>query len=394
MSPDDAVATFLERVGAMPFGVETVSLDVALGRILARPIAADSDYPDADRSAMDGFAIDSTQTPGRFTIAGEIAMGRVWDERLAPGAALEIPTGGVLPEGADAVVPIENVVRDGTAIDVGVVTKGENVSPRAGDMRAGEAVLRVGMRLGSPHIGVLATLGVARVDVYRKPRFAIVSSGDELIDVGARPRPGQIRDSNRYAIAAALSAMGADAVQLPTVGDEPGALESALRDALVACDGVVVSGGSSVGERDRTPAAIEALGEPGVVVHGLRVKPGKPTVMAAIGGKPVFGLPGNPTSALVILQAVLPRVLGAYLGATPQMAEQKVILAGPVHSRIGWTWYVPVTLQHEAGDWTAHPLPLRSSSVSLAARADGFIVVPEAAENLSAGMNVMVTRFL
>jgi molybdopterin molybdotransferase len=167
-----------------------------------------------------------------------------------------------------------------------------------------------------------------------------------------------------------------------------------LRTALEDADAAVLTGGSSVGERDRTPAAIAALGDPGVIVHGLRVKPGKPTVLAAAGAKPIIGLPGNPTSSVVILQAVVRPIISAMTGARDAVDTVAARLSGSVSSRLGWTWYVPVSLKNEGGDWVAHPLPLRSSTVSIIARSDGYIVLPEDVESYSEGTRVAVTRFI
>jgi molybdenum cofactor synthesis domain-containing protein len=395
LSPDAAVATFLRRAPLAPPGVERVALDEALGRVLAQRAQADADYPDAPRSAMDGWAIQSSQTPGRFAILGEVTMGDVWSGRVDPGQAVRIPTGGVVPDGCDAVVPVEDAQLQGTSVLIPMpVAAAENVTPRASDMHAGDLVLEAGTRIGAAHLGVLATLDITDVTVFRRPLFAVLSSGDELIAPGDRPQPGKIRDSNRYAIAGALRAMGAQVRHWPTVSDRPGALEAALREALAACDGAIVSGGSSVGERDHTPGAMAALGEPGVIVHGLRVKPGKPTVLAALGARPVIGLPGNPASALMILEAVLAPVIAAIVGAPCRPGVTAARLSAPMTSRRGWTWYLPVRLEDERGSFVAHPIPLRSSSVSLAARADGFVVMPEAAEKWDAGRNVTVTHFL
>jgi molybdopterin biosynthesis enzyme len=188
--------------------------------------------------------------------------------------------------------------------------------------------------------------------------------------------------------------MGAQVHHYPTVPDEPGALEAALAPALAGCDALVLTGGSSVGERDRTPAAVASLGEPGAIVHGLRVKPGKPTLLAAAGNKPVIGLPGNPTSAQMILEAVVAPIVAALVGGEVPAATLLARLAGPVRGRAGWTWYVPVALRHDGGAPVAHPLPLRSSSVSLPARADGYIVIEERDAELPAGSLVTVHRFL
>jgi len=395
LSPDDAVATFLARVAVSPPAVERVPLDGAHGRILAESVSADTDYPNAPRSAMDGFAVRVADIPGRLQIAGDIAMGKAWPHALEPGTTLRIPTGGVLPEGADAVVPVEDTAIEGTSVVARyALSSGENVTARASDMRAGERVLDAGTRITAPHAGLFATLGIVDVPVYRRPRIAVISSGDELVSPDVVPRPGQIRDSNRFAIAATLRALGADAVHIPSVNDEPGALEIALKTALAGADAAVLTGGSSVGERDRTPSAIARLGAPGVIVHGLRVKPGKPTVLAAIGNQPIIGLPGNPTSAVVILQAVVRPIINAMCGAHDQTETVDARLAAAASSRPGWTWYVPVSLKNEGGAWVAHPLPLRSSTVSIIARSDGYITLPEDVEAYPAGTRIPVTRFI
>ena len=394
LSPSEALATFFARVQLATPQSERVPLARARGRILASDVHADDDYPNAPRSAMDGFAVASADLPATLPCVGEIAMGAAWPHALERGTVLRIPTGGVVPDGADAVVPIEDATLHRTSVHVDRrVRPGENVNERASDMRRGEIVLRAGRRIDAPAAGVLATLGVVEVPVYRVPSFAVFSSGDELVAPDSTPKPGEIRDSNRYAIGAALEAMGARAVHFPTLADRPGVLETALRDALGSCDGAIVTGGSSVGERDLTPGAIDAVGKPGVVVHGLRVKPGKPTVLAAIGTKPVIGLPGNPTSALMILEAVAAPVVAALTGFTGSRVASEAVLAAPVRSRKSWTWYVPVAIQHEARGLVAQPLPLRSSAVSLTARADGYVIVGESDEELQAGARVTVWRF-
>lgn len=393
MSPADALATYFARAALEKPRIEFVALDEAHGRILARRIDADRDYPDAARSAMDGFAVSSASLPGTLPIAGEIAMGSFWPHALAPGAALRIPTGGVVPDGADVVVPIEDTSRDGDRVVIHeALAAGENINPRAGDMRRGEPVLEPG-RIGGPQLGVLATLGIASVPVFRRPVFGVLSSGDELVSPDREPQLGEIRDSNRYAVAGTLRAMGAEVRHFPTVRDREGELAAALASALPSCDGVVISGGSSVGERDCTPEAIASAGSPGVIVHGLRVKPGKPTVLAAIGPKPVIGLPGNPTSALMILEAVAAPIVAALTGWTAAVDLLEAVLDQTVHGRAGWTWYVPVALRHEREGFVAHPLPLRSSTVSLTARAGGYLEMGEVLEELQAGTAVRIRRF-
>jgi len=378
-----------------PPRVERVALDDAFGRVLARDVDAAEDFPNAPRSAMDGFALVAADTPGTLAIAGDVLMGDPTRAAVARGTALRIPTGGTLPEGADAVVPIEDAHAGAAAVRIErAFDAGTNVIARGSDMRSGERLLSAGARIGAPQCGVLAALGVARVDVYRRPVVAVFSSGDELVDVTETPGPGSIRDSNRYAIAASLRAMGAQARHYPRLADDCATFVRALADALEECDAIVMTGGSSVGERDVTPAAVAALGEPGVVVHGLRVKPGKPTLLGAAGGKPILGLPGNPVSALMMLEAIGAPIVAALCGARLAPRPIEARLAEPLHGRADWTWYVPVALRHEGNVLLAHPLPLRSFSVSLTARAGGYVVMDERDEEWPAGAPVAVHQFI
>lgn len=374
---------------------EYVQLEHALRRVLAEAIVSDAAFPAAPRSAMDGFAVRSADTPGRLTVTGEIRMGHLWSSAMAPRSAVRIPTGGVVPEGADAVIPIEDVRLEGEAVEIGQrVPPGDCVTPSGVDIRAGETLLRPGRTIGGAELGVLATLGIASVAVYRRPVIGVISSGDELVEIAAQPTAAQVRDSNRWAIAGTLEALGASVRHLPTAPDDPARLDALLREAIATCDGVVLTGGSSVGDRDFTPRVIGQLGAPGVIVHGLRVRPGKPTVFAFAQSKPVIGLPGNPTSALIILEAVAAPIVTALSGRSVRPARVQARLAAEVRKRPGWTWYVPARLDEADGVPVAYPLELRSSSVSLLARASGFLTLDETIESVPAGAPVTVTRFL
>jgi molybdenum cofactor synthesis domain-containing protein len=393
--PHQAIVAFFARVTVPPPETERVSLEAAIGRVLAAPIVADDDYPAAPRSLMDGYALSAEATPGAFEIVGDVQMGLAPDRRVSGRTAVRIPTGGVLPPGADAVVPVEDVQTIGDVASVSnTVAVGENVVERGADMHRAETILAPHRRIGAPEIGVLATLGITHVPVFRRPRIAIFSSGDELIDPADTPKLGQVRDSNRYVVAASLRAMGAAPHHYPALRDEAPEFESALSRALQECDGVVVTGGSSVGERDRLPRAVAAIAEPGIVVHGLRIKPGKPTLFAASGNKPIIGLPGNPTSALLVLEAVAVPIVAALCGARVVAASVQARLAEAASSRAGWTWYIPVRLRDDGDVPFAHPLALRSFSVSLTARADGYIVMDERNQTWEPGTLVTVVRFL
>lgn len=395
LAPEQALTLYFARAHLHAPQTEYVPLEHALRRILAEPIVSDGAYPAAARSAMDGFALRSGDTPGRLAVGGEIRMGRAWNGALPAKTALRIPTGGVVPDGADAVVPIEDVRPDGESVDIpAAVPLGDCVTLAGSDMRAGERLLESGRCIGGAELGVLATLGITSVAVYRRPVVGVISSGDELVDISAQPSTAQVRDSNRWAVAGTLEALGAAVRHLPTAPDDPARLEALLREAVATCDAVVLTGGSSVGERDFTPRIIARLAAPGVIVHGLRVKPGKPTVLASAGGKPVIGLPGNPASALMILEAVAAPVIASLTGRRVRAATESATLGAPIRKRPGWTWFVPVRLDEAAGARVAYPLELRSSSVSLLARASGFLILDETVDSAAAGAPVAVTRFL
>jgi molybdenum cofactor synthesis domain-containing protein len=391
-APAEAVAAFLQAVAPRPTGTEEVPLEAAFGRVLARDAVAETHYPGDDRSTMDGFAVRSADgiTPRRIVAA--IRMGRPAPAALGPGEAMRIPTGGVLPEGADAVVPVEDAQEhEDVVIPAAAPAARACFTPRGEDMAPGDVVLRAGRRIGAAELSVLATLGTVAVEVFRRPRVAVVSTGDELVDVRERPRSGQVRDSNRWAVAGCLTALGCEVVHLPRAADEVAAVREGIAAGLRLADAVVLTGGSSVGARDHVPAAIDGLGAPGIVVHGLRVKPGKPTVLAAIGSRPVIGLPGNPASALTILDAIAADIFRALTGQTEARRATVAAVAGePFAGRAGWTWYVPAVLD-AAG--RARPLPLRSSHTSLLARADGYVVLGPERVRIEPGQALTVVRY-
>ena len=391
LAPGEALETYHAAVAVCPPGTERVALNAAFGRVLARDAVAEASYPADDRSTMDGFAVRSADGVAPRRIAGTIRMGAAPPGPLHAGEAMRIPTGGVLPPGADAVLPVEDAdERDGVVIPAEAPAPRAYFTPRGDDMAPGDVVLRAGRRVGAAELSVLATLGATAVEVFRRPKVAVVSTGDELVDATQRPGTGQVRDSNRWAIAGGLSALGCDVVHLPRAVDEVAAIRAGIAEGLRVADAVVLTGGSSVGARDHVPAAIDGLGAPGVVVHGLRVKPGKPTVLAAIGSRPVIGLPGNPTSALTILDAIAADVFRALTGQTrTHRATVAAVAAEPFPGRAGWTWYVPAVLDGNA----ARPLALRSSHTSLLARADGYVVVGPDDPRIEAGEPVTLVRY-
>jgi molybdenum cofactor synthesis domain-containing protein len=270
-------------------------------------------------------------------------------------------------------------------------TPGDAITPAGEDMEPGDLVLPAGRRIDGAAMGVLATLGFSEVPVFRRPRFAIISTGDELIDPAKKPSLGQVRDSNRYALAGALRALGAEPIHIPRAADEPEAHERAMREGLDVADGVLLTGGSSVGVRDLVPRIIDRLGSPGVVVHGLRVRPGKPTVLAAIGDKPIIGLPGNPTSAMMIFRNIAAPILRRMTGEVLRPSANAFARAGTdFKGRPGWTWFVPVVVTAEGPDRIATSLGIHSSHTSLLARANGFVVLSEDRPSIAKGEQIEV----
>ena len=395
LSPAQALSTYFSRAALAPPRSESARIEDAFGRVLARDAIATHDHPSHARSTMDGFAYAAAGAPARLAVVGEVRMGERPQTALRAGEAMRIPTGGALPAGADAVVPQEDVGIDGSAIVFREAPPeaGENVTQPAEDLRAGETVIAAGRRIGGPELGVLATLGYATVEVFVRPRFAIVSTGDELVDVASMPLPGQVRDSNRFALAGSLLAMGASVVHEPRVADTRDALRAAFARALETCDAVVTTGGSSVGALDLVPEIVAGLGSPGPIVHGLRVKPGKPTLLAAVDGKAILGLPGNPTSALTILEAVVRPIVARLCGERGGDAATLAIADETFAWRPDWTWFVPVALHVRAGVPHATPLRLRSAQTSLLARASGYATVSGPDGRLDAGASVLVRRF-
>jgi len=395
LAPTQAVVAYLGSARLRSPVIEYATLEEAVGRILATDAVAREDHPSHARSTMDGFAVASTSSAPRRRIVGAISMGHAAPQGIEPDEAMWIPTGGALPGGADAVVPQEDVEIAGDAIGFSeAVTANQFVSARASDIAVGESVLARGRRIGAAELGVLATLGIVRVPVYRKPRIAVLSTGDELVDPGGPLAIGEIRDSNRYALAGALDAMGAIPVHVPRSADTHAALSAALRTALETCDAVITTGGSSVGERDLVPRVVDELHRGATLVHGLRVKPGKPTLFAAIDGKAVVGLPGNPTSSLMICEAVVRPIVAALTGERhARTTLLDAIATAPFVGRPGWTHFVPARLLLHGTTLQAEPLPIRSAQTSLLARASGYATLGESPARVEAGERIAISLF-
>jgi len=346
------------------------------------------------RSALGGG---DTALPALLSVAGAVEMGALPRFAVGAGQAAAIPTGGYLPAGADAVVMIEEVTAAGErSIEVHrPVTAGESVLGRGEDVAAGAVVLAAGAVVRPHDVGLAAALGVREVTAYRSPRVALLSTGDEIVPIDASPRPGQIRDSNAHGLRALLRSFGAEPLPLGIVRDERGALERALREALARADVVVLSGGSSVGQRDLAVDVVASPPGAEVLAHGVAITPGKPTLLARCNGKAIVGLPGHPVSALVVAHVFLVpfvrHLAGMPMRKGPLGPRVTATLATSLASEHGREEYVRVRLDRSVDPPLAVPVLGRSAMLSTLARADGLLAVPIHAEGLARGSAVAVT---
>ena len=392
---DEAERRFRAAIDTAPRGIESVTLDAALGRILAADVVSPVDVPSFDRSNVDGFAVvsDSTfgaseEVPRCLQLSEEtIHTGIVPHTVIRSGASVLIATGGMVPRGADAVVMVEHAEVRGNELRVArAVTAGTNISFAGTDITAGETVLRLGHVLTSRDTGVLAAIGVGRVDVWRKPIVAILSTGDEIIAPGEPMQPAKVYDSNAQILADAVRELGGEPLRLGIIGDNLSELRERLHNAINSADIVLLSGGTSKGAGDLSYRAVAELRDPGIVAHGVALKPGKPICLAATRGKPVVVLPGFPTSAIFTFHEFIAPVIREQAGrGTAKRTTVPARLAVKVNSEIGRTEYLLVGLVESADTLVAYPMGQGSGSVTTFSRADGFATIGRHEEIVEAG---------
>jgi len=394
--PSEALAAFFAAWTPAPKRVETVPLHAAVGRVLARDVRSTAGVPEFPRSAMDGFALRADDVrsadplrPRFLKLAGEVRPGS--RAALEHGTAFRVATGAPLPLGANAVVRVEDVFLDANAIGISrPVPIGTDVIEAGEDIAAGATPARAGTALNAATLGVLAALGEEQVAVYRRPSVALLSTGDEVIPVGGSPRPGEVRDSNGIALAAMLRSLGVAVGTVTHAGDELAALGRAFDGALEAHDAVVLSGGSSVGVRDYTTAALARREPPGVIVHGVRMKPGRPILLAASGARPIIGLPGNPTAAMLGLMTLGAPILAAMTGGSATLPPSFGIAAEPLTGKAGWACYVPVRVDSDGGVRAIEHFC--STYISSLVEADGYVHLDPERPNIAPGEPVRVYR--
>lgn len=401
LPPQDALDKILQYISPSS-NTEAVDLNHALGRVTAQDVCAPHPLPTFSRSSVDGFAVRAADTfgaseslPTYLSILGEVPMGGTPAFHLTPGRCATIHTGGMLPEGADAVIMVEytQTTREDEIEILKAVASNENVIRAGEDVAAGQVVIPAGRRLRPAEIGGLAALGITQVQVARSPRVGILSSGDEVVPPHVNIQPGQVRDVNTYTLQSLVAQTGGEPVLYGILPDQMDILAQTAAKALDECDVVIFTAGSSASLRDLTSQVVNQLGQPGVLVHGVSVRPGKPTILAACTPpgktvpKAVIGLPGNPVSALVIAGLFVVPVLRRLLGLPEQPLRPSVRahLALNVASLAGREDWVPVRLIKDNQGWIAEPIFSKSNLIFSLVRADGLVRIPPAATGLAAG---------
>lgn len=402
--PREALTLFLEQL-PVRLDAESIPAEQALGRVTAEDLTAPHPLPDFRRSTVDGYAVRAGDThgasealPAYLDLVGEVEMGARPDFQVGEAQCAVIHTGGMIPAGGDAVVMIEETQRaGGQQVEIfKPVGVGEHVIEVGEDVAEGELVIPAGTRVRPAEIGGMMALGIREIRAAVPPRVGIISSGDEVIPPEQHPRPGEVRDINTYTLSALVEKHGGKAVPYGIIPDNKQAMTEALERASAECALVIVTAGSSASARDLTAEVMDGLGEPGVLVHGVNFKPGKPTILAVAGETAMIGLPGNPVSALAIANLFVVPVLQAYLGVEQPRPQPTVpaVLSLNVSSQSGREDWVAVRLiEKEDGSRRAEPIFGKSNLIFVLVKADGMFSIPADANGISAGEVVEVRLF-
>jgi molybdenum cofactor synthesis domain-containing protein len=404
MTFDEAQKTIRDQFKPVFLGEEETVLLEAYNRVLNEDIVSTLDIPPFNRSTVDGYAVKADDTFGAdenqpviLKISGIVNIGEKPKFVLIKGEAVEIVTGAPIPDGADATVMVEDTEREGNELRVfSGVTVNENVMKKGSDIKKGVLVLSRGQVMGSPEIGVLAALGLTKVKVLKIPIVSVLSTGGEIAEPGKPLPPGKIYDINAYSLSTAVTESGGKPVYFGVVPDDKTALSKVMHTALVSSDMVITSGGVSVGPHDYTPQIVDSLGKPGIIVYGISVKPGKPTTVGFVGNKPVFSLPGHPTSALLIFY-LLARPLIQRLAGRP-VTTMKIVRAfagSRMFSAKGRRTFIMVKLEFDKDcRLLAEPVETGASgAITTLAKADGFVEIPENEQFVDANSEVAVVLF-
>ncbi len=402
MTYDNAKKLLFATLDPQPLGSEKIPLLKAYNRILSEDIITKLDIPPFNRSTVDGYAVKADDTyeseenkPTTLKIIGTISVGKCPKIQIRKNNTVETVTGAPIPEGANAVVMVENTQKqENNLLIYRAVTPDENVMKKGTDLKKGDTVLMSGQLLGAPEIGVLAAIGVNYVNVLKIPVVSVFSTGAEITEPGKSLAPGKIYDINAYSLSTAVKESGGKPIFMGVIPDNEVALKNALKQALFTSDIIITSGGVSVGPRDYTPKIVDSLGKPGVIISGIAVKPGKPTTIAFIGNKPVFSLPGHPTSALLIFYLFVRPVI-QYLSGNKVISEKivKANLAVRLFSAKGRKTFVTVKLSRDKNQKIlATPIQTGASgAITTLSKADGFIEIPANQQFIDSNEQVTVT---
>lgn len=396
-TPEDVLALIKEEFSPLGQG-ETVSLSAAMGRILAEDIAAEEYVPNFDRSTVDGFAVRARDTfgctdaiPAILPLQQTVQMGQGADFPLNAEACVAVPTGGAVPKGADSVVMLEYTedYGDGTIGISRPVAPGENMIFRGDDVFPGKVILQKGRVLSSADIGALAAIGRVRVPVVKKLTVGVISTGDELVPPEVQPCPGQIRDVNSPMLEAMLTAFGCHVINYGIVIDDEALLTQKVRQAAAECDAVLLSGGSSVGVKDAACRIIESMGR--LLLHGIAIKPGKPTILGKAGPKPLVGLPGHPVAAYFITKLFVLPLLGRLSGRDMTAYTVTAKVTQSISANHGRAQYHCCRLTPRDGEVWAEPIRGKSGLITTLAGADGYFCIDRDCEGLPKNAEIQVT---
>lgn len=396
-TPEEALNIIRREFAGSTAETEVLPLSACLGRVLAEDITANEYVPDFDRSTVDGYAVRASDTfgcsdsmPAILKLRGIVGMGKASGIVLRGGECAYVPTGGEIPAGADAMVMIEHGESYGNE-EIGILkaaAPGNNIIYRGDDVFPGKTVIRAGRVLRAEDIGALAALGICDVKLKKRPVVGIISTGDELVPVSQKPEAGQVRDVNSDMLAASVELCGAEARCFGIVRDGYMKLREAIMERLDGCDVLLISGGSSVGQMDSTCAVIEELGT--LLLHGIAMKPGKPTIIGKIGSKPVIGLPGHPAAAFFVTDIFVKELISVMLGIKPRIFSVSARLTEAVSSNHGRAQYLGVVLSEAGGKLYARPVRSKSGLISSLAGCDGYFCIPRDSEGCAKGDEITV----
>lgn len=394
VSVEEGKKMMLETFKEFNFELEEINILDSINRVLAEDILAYNNVPEFNRSTVDGYAVKSSDThgasesiPSFLSLLGEVRMGENTDIKISSGEAIYVPTGGMIPDGADAVIMIEYAEKldDSTLMAYKPLSCGENTILKGDDIKKGEKVIEKGKKLTPQDIGALAALGISKIKVFKKPRFFIISTGDEIVDIDEKLTMGKVRDINGYALYSLIVKLGGEVVGRSIVKDDFELLRNSVEEALFLSDIVIISGGSSVGTRDYTSKVINSFNGKGVFIHGVSIKPGKPTIIGEGKGKPIIGLPGHPVSSIIVFKVFIEYFMKYMMNVKENINKTTAILDFNFPSSPGKETYQMVNTIERNGKTYAVPSFGKSGMITLLSKSDGYIVLKPHEEGISKG---------